>query len=475
MAAAKAENEAKAAGKAADGGSTNGMGGVALSKPLASKDFPTGPMLILWGSQTGTAERFGKLLMNEARQRGFDARSVDLEEYEPEQLAEEDEVPEHDRTSPPPRSQTWLPILIWQAPVVFLMATHGEGEPTDNAVPFYKFIEAEQMGTNLKAVRFAAFALGNKLYQHFGAMGEWVDAKLSALGAERICALGLGDDDDDLEGDFEAWRETLWAALCPVTADGDSGAARFKLQAPTAQFAPVWLDESADALSALGFLARAHPKQELYECVAGSLSIPGPLCCPLTVCSLLAGPLLTQRARRVETRLCRCSVELNRELTKLPKRGSVKHLELRTSDVLGGLRRTCVYGTADDLAVCPDNGEALAGTVARRLGLAPSSAFSLTPLPSTGGHVAPPLPTPCTVEQALRYHADMRAPVSKACLLMLADACTEDGHAQRLRHLASADGKADYQSYITRDGRGLYPMQRLQPNGSQLGAELRRF
>ena len=69
----------------------------------------------------------------------------------------------------------------------------------------------------------------------------------------------------------------------------------------------------------------------------------------------------------------------------------------------------------------------------------------------------------------------MRAPVSKACLLMLADACTEDGHAQRLRHLASADGKADYQSYITRDGRGLYPMQRLQPNGSQLGAELRRF
>jgi len=114
-----------------------------------------------------------------------------------------------------------------------------------------------------------------------------------------------------------------------------------------------------------------------------------------------------------------------------------------------------VYGTADDLAVCPDNGEALAGTVARRLGLAPSSAFSLTPLPSTGGHVAPPLPTPCTVEQALRYHADVRAPVSKACLLMLADACTEDGHAQRLRHLASADGKADYQSYITRDGRGL--------------------
>ena len=65
-------------------------------------DFPNGPLVILWGSQTGTAEGFGETLAREARQRGFKARSIDLEDYEPDELAEE------------------------EAPVVFLMATHGD-------------------------------------------------------------------------------------------------------------------------------------------------------------------------------------------------------------------------------------------------------------------------------------------------------------------------------------------------------------
>ena len=44
---------------------------MALWKPIGSAAFPRGPMLILWGSQTGTAEGFGNLLMREARQRGL--------------------------------------------------------------------------------------------------------------------------------------------------------------------------------------------------------------------------------------------------------------------------------------------------------------------------------------------------------------------------------------------------------------------
>ena len=56
-------------------------GGVSLTKRRVSKEaYPNGPLLILWGSQTGTAESFGKILMNEARQHGFEARSIDLEE-----------------------------------------------------------------------------------------------------------------------------------------------------------------------------------------------------------------------------------------------------------------------------------------------------------------------------------------------------------------------------------------------------------
>lgn len=39
------------------------------------------------------------------------------------------------------------------------------------------------------------FALGNKTYEHYNAMGKFVDRRLAELGGRRIFDLGLGDDD----------------------------------------------------------------------------------------------------------------------------------------------------------------------------------------------------------------------------------------------------------------------------------------
>lgn len=39
------------------------------------------------------------------------------------------------------------------------------------------------------------FALGNKTYEHYNAMGKYVDKRLEELGATRIFDLGMGDDD----------------------------------------------------------------------------------------------------------------------------------------------------------------------------------------------------------------------------------------------------------------------------------------
>ena len=187
--------------------------------------------------------------------------------------------------------------------------------------------------------------------------------KVSALGAERICPLGLGDDDDDLDGDFERWRETLWAALCPGGGGGGGGGAPFTLAAPAAQFEAEWLGgDAAVPPPTLSFLARCQPKHSLHEL-------------------------------RVAT---------NRELASQPQHGSVRHLEL---DLACSGGAPCAYATADDLAVCPDNGPALAAKLASRLGLAPAATFALRPRPSAAGGAAPPLPTPCSVEQALRDRA----------------------------------------------------------------------
>ena len=158
--------------------------------------FPNGPLIILYGSQTGTAEGFANSLARDARARGFDAKARDIEQYEPAGLADEDE-----------------------APVVFLVATHGEGEPTDSAAAFFQFLRDERCD-NLKSLRFAVFALGNRQYEHFCGAGKWLDGQLAKLNAERFYALGTGDDDDDLDGDFERWTDGLWPALC----GGDAGA-----------------------------------------------------------------------------------------------------------------------------------------------------------------------------------------------------------------------------------------------------------
>ena len=49
--------------------------------------------------------------------------------------------------------------------------------------------------STLISIPFQVFGLGNKTYEHFNAMGKYVDKRLEELGAQRIFELGLGDDD----------------------------------------------------------------------------------------------------------------------------------------------------------------------------------------------------------------------------------------------------------------------------------------
>lgn len=42
---------------------------------------------------------------------------------------------------------------------------------------------------------YAVFGLGNKTYEHYNAIGRYVDQRLAELGAQRVFQLGEGDDD----------------------------------------------------------------------------------------------------------------------------------------------------------------------------------------------------------------------------------------------------------------------------------------
>ena len=105
---------------------------------------------------------------------------------------------------------------------IFLMATYGEGEPTDNAAAFFKWLKPDGVAAGggaavgcLSKLSFSVFGLGNRQYEHFNRMGKLINDYLAEprFGAKRAYAYGEGDDDGTLEEDFDAWRKDMWQAL----------------------------------------------------------------------------------------------------------------------------------------------------------------------------------------------------------------------------------------------------------------------
>lgn len=99
--------------------------------------------------------------------------------------------------------------------VIFLLATYGEGEPTDNALGLVDFLKSDvlelsQGGSTLPDLKYLMFCLGNTTYEHFCETGRLVDRYLQNSGAKRIGPRGEGDDDKALEEDYLAWKDVIW-------------------------------------------------------------------------------------------------------------------------------------------------------------------------------------------------------------------------------------------------------------------------
>ncbi|KAI0826869.1 cytochrome P450 oxidoreductase [Trametes gibbosa] len=157
-------------------------------------------IVIFYGSQTGTAEEYAIRLAKEAKQKfGLASLVCDPEEYDFENL---DQLPE-------------------DSSVFFVMATYGEGEPTDNAVTLcqnlsddsFEFSNGEHKLTGLK---YVVFGLGNKTYEHYNLISRNVDSDLNKMGAIRIGERGEGDDDKSMEEDYLEWKDGMWDEFARV-------------------------------------------------------------------------------------------------------------------------------------------------------------------------------------------------------------------------------------------------------------------
>lgn len=183
--------------------SANGAAKAGKSRNIIEKMEETDKnCVVFYGSQTGTAEDYASRLSKEGHSRfGLKTMVADLEEYDFDNL---DSFPE-DKLA------------------VFVLATYGEGEPTDNAVEFYEFIGSEDISfaeggsiddKPLGKLNYVAFGLGNNTYEHYNSMVRNVDKYLTKLGATRLGAAGEGDDGaGTMEEDFLAWKEPMWTAV----------------------------------------------------------------------------------------------------------------------------------------------------------------------------------------------------------------------------------------------------------------------
>jgi sulfite reductase (NADPH) flavoprotein alpha-component len=150
------------------------------------------PLSILFGSQTGNAEALAKRAANEARKLGFAPAVHDLATYAADQLTSARRV-------------------------LVITSTYGDGDPPDNAKPFWERIRNGTAPT-IAELQYAVLALGDSSYPKFCAFGKAVDERLEAMGGKRAHA--RLDCDVDFDTPFANWIVTALQALAgesPIT------------------------------------------------------------------------------------------------------------------------------------------------------------------------------------------------------------------------------------------------------------------
>jgi NADPH-ferrihemoprotein reductase len=156
---------------------------------------------ILYGSQGGTAQMFGMQLKEE------------LENIRQQQgQQQKNSICGDTFIDMQPLNDINENTLSHQELHIILVSVAGVGEPPDNARKFYAALMER---TKPLAVPYTIFGLGNSIAHpsNYNVIGKHIDTKLQALGAKRIHPMGLGDDGNCIEDDFDVWMEGLVNSL----------------------------------------------------------------------------------------------------------------------------------------------------------------------------------------------------------------------------------------------------------------------
>lgn len=118
------------------------------------------PLTILFASESGNSERLAADAAKLARKAGFKPVLLDMADLDPAQLA------------------SVRRLLV-------IAATWGEGDPPSRAIRGYKALMGEA-APHLPDLEFGVLGLGDTAYVEFCAIAKAIDARLAALGSQRI-------------------------------------------------------------------------------------------------------------------------------------------------------------------------------------------------------------------------------------------------------------------------------------------------
>src|SRR5881392_1354912 len=144
------------------------------------------PLLVLYGSNLGTAEELATRVADLAEVNGFATKLAPLDDF--------------------------VGKLPEKGGVLIFCASYN-GAPPDNATQFVKWLGSGLPKDAFAKVRYAVFGCGNSDWAAtYQSIPRLIDGQLAAHGGRSVYARGEGDARSDLDGEFEKWFAKAAAA-----------------------------------------------------------------------------------------------------------------------------------------------------------------------------------------------------------------------------------------------------------------------
>jgi len=362
------------------------------------------PLLVLYGSQTGTAQEVAERIGREGVRLHFDIKVTSMDSFPVTQL---------------PNS----PL------VVYVASTTGQGEEPDNMKKTWKFLLRKNLPANsLAGQRFGVLGLGDSSYPKFNHVAKKLSRRLIQLSGVQLLQHGLGDDQHDLGPDFviDSWLDQFWGLALQVFPLPEGLSPIGKEVLPPPKYKMTWVEDKDEVI-----------KKKVEEEIPVEHSQSCPFLSPVLSCARQTPEDHFQDVRLVRLDISNSGMKYKPGDVALVQPSNLPHNIEQFFTLFPGLD--------------PD----------KEFYLTPSSPN--TPLPPTSI-----IPQPCSIRHAVTHYFDIQSIPKRYFFELLSHFTTDELEKEKFIEFNTAEGQQDLYDYCNRPRRHilevLYDFRHTTPN-----------